>query len=130
MKAVKLVVATAVSAIAFALYSSSIAQQVTGELGSPSATTTISGKQLPPPDPSFGGVIRRRLRSRRRGGHRASCRRRVSRIEGLFSFGQYVRSISRNLPAGAGSQFDSLSARHDEQYVGGTGRGRFRRRRR
>jgi hypothetical protein len=58
MKAVKLVVATAVSAIAFALYSSSIAQQVTRELGSPSATTTISGKQLPPPDPSFGGVIK------------------------------------------------------------------------
>jgi hypothetical protein len=26
------------------------AQQVTGELGSPSATTTISEKQLPPPD--------------------------------------------------------------------------------
>jgi arylsulfatase A-like enzyme len=34
------------------------AQQVTGELGSPSATTTISGKQLPPPDPKFGGVIK------------------------------------------------------------------------
>ncbi len=33
------------------------AQQVTGELGSPSATTTISGEQLPPPDPTFGGVI-------------------------------------------------------------------------
>ena len=27
-------------------------------LGSPSATTTISGKQLPPPDPKFGGVIK------------------------------------------------------------------------
>jgi hypothetical protein len=34
------------------------AQQVTGELGSPSATTTLSGKQLPPPDPKFGGVIK------------------------------------------------------------------------
>ncbi len=34
------------------------AQQVTGELGSPSATTTISGKQLPPPPPKFGGVIK------------------------------------------------------------------------
>jgi len=33
------------------------AQQVTGTLGSPDATTTISGKQLPPPDPKFGGVI-------------------------------------------------------------------------
>jgi arylsulfatase A-like enzyme len=32
--------------------------QVTGVLGSPSATTTISGKQLPPPDPKFGGVIK------------------------------------------------------------------------
>ena len=28
-----------------------------GEAGSPSATTTISGKQLPAPDPKFGGVI-------------------------------------------------------------------------
>jgi arylsulfatase len=34
------------------------AQQVTGTLGSPSATTSISGKQLPPPDPEFGGVIK------------------------------------------------------------------------
>jgi arylsulfatase len=33
-------------------------QQVTGKLGSPSATTTISNKQLPAPDPKFGGVIR------------------------------------------------------------------------
>ncbi|MEZ6073579.1 MAG: arylsulfatase [Pirellulales bacterium] len=30
---------------------------VTGELGSPSATTTISGDQLPAPAPKFGGVI-------------------------------------------------------------------------
>ena len=35
-----------------------IAQQVTGPLGSPGATTTLDGKQLPPPDPSFGGVIK------------------------------------------------------------------------
>src|SRR6185369_13608809 len=27
--------------------------------GSPSATSTISGKQLPAPDPNFGGVIKR-----------------------------------------------------------------------
>jgi arylsulfatase len=32
--------------------------QVTGVPGSPSATTTISGKQLPAPDPKFGGVIK------------------------------------------------------------------------
>src|SRR5271166_3430247 len=34
------------------------AQQVTGVLGSPGATTTIDGKQLPPPSPKFGGVIK------------------------------------------------------------------------
>ncbi|CAN5517764.1 arylsulfatase [soil metagenome] len=34
------------------------AQQTTGVVGSPSATTTIDGKQLPPPDPAFGGVIK------------------------------------------------------------------------
>jgi arylsulfatase A-like enzyme len=34
-----------------------VAQQVTGVLGSPSATTTIDGQQLPPPPPKFGGVI-------------------------------------------------------------------------
>src|SRR5271166_5505009 len=33
------------------------AQQITGVLGSPSATTTIPGNQLPPPPPEFGGVI-------------------------------------------------------------------------
>ena len=34
------------------------AQQVTGVPGSPEATTTITGKQLPSPDPAFGGVIK------------------------------------------------------------------------
>src|SRR5215470_14702314 len=38
--------------------SSGVAQQTTGVPGSPEATTTITGKQLPPPDPKFGGVIR------------------------------------------------------------------------
>lgn len=32
--------------------------QITGTQGSPDATTTISGKQLPAPDPKFGGVIK------------------------------------------------------------------------
>src|SRR5881392_1365363 len=32
--------------------------QITGEPGSPSATTTIDGKQLPPPPMKFGGVIK------------------------------------------------------------------------
>jgi arylsulfatase A-like enzyme len=34
------------------------AQDVTGELGSPSATTTIQGNQIPAPEPKFGGVIK------------------------------------------------------------------------
>ena len=37
---------------------SATAQQVTGAPGSPEATTTIPGTQLPPPDPKFGGVIK------------------------------------------------------------------------
>ena len=36
----------------------SFAQQVTGTLGSPGATTTIPATQLPPADPPFGGVIK------------------------------------------------------------------------
>ena len=35
-----------------------MALETTGVPGSPSATTTISGKQLPPPAPPFGGVIK------------------------------------------------------------------------
>ncbi|ODA66138.1 Arylsulfatase [Methyloligella halotolerans] len=34
------------------------AQETTGTPGSPSATTTIDGRQLPAPDPKFGGVIK------------------------------------------------------------------------
>jgi len=34
------------------------AQQVTGQLGSPSSTTTIQGNQIPAPPPKFGGVIK------------------------------------------------------------------------
>src|ERR1700674_1901987 len=34
-----------------------MAQQITGTPGSPGATTTIDGKQLPPEPPKFGGVI-------------------------------------------------------------------------
>ena len=37
---------------------SASAQQVTGTLGSTDATTTVNGKQLPPPSPKFGGVIK------------------------------------------------------------------------
>src|SRR5208337_1554151 len=32
--------------------------QTTGTPGAPDATTTISGKQLPAPDPKYGGVIK------------------------------------------------------------------------
>jgi arylsulfatase A-like enzyme len=43
----------------FALgFTSAWAQQVSGTLGAPGATTTITGKQLPSPSPAFGGVIK------------------------------------------------------------------------
>jgi arylsulfatase A-like enzyme len=35
-----------------------MAQQITGTPGSPSATTTIEGNQIPAPAPKFGGVIK------------------------------------------------------------------------
>src|SRR5664279_6548271 len=38
------------------------AQQIYGTLGSPSATTTIQGNQIPAPDPKFGGVIKENSR--------------------------------------------------------------------
>src|SRR5450432_3452941 len=40
------------------LSSGAIAQQINGTPGSPSATITIDGKQLPPPPTKFGGVIK------------------------------------------------------------------------
>lgn len=46
------------AAALLAVAPSTQAQQITGTPGSPSATTTIDGKQLPPPEPKFGGVIK------------------------------------------------------------------------
>ena len=40
------------------LVGAAAAQQTTGTPGSPGSTTTIDGKQLPAPDPKFGGVIK------------------------------------------------------------------------
>ena len=56
----KRIVATVASMVSMAVSTAmpAAAQQVTGTLGSPSATTSLSGKQLPPPDPKFGGAIR------------------------------------------------------------------------
>ena len=42
---------------------SALAQQIAGVPGSPEVTTTITGKQFPPPDPKFGGVIKEKARS-------------------------------------------------------------------
>ncbi len=50
--------ALALSASVLALTTvSTFAQQITGTPGSPSATTTIDGKYLPPPPAPFGGTI-------------------------------------------------------------------------
>ncbi len=47
-----------VGSIASQQASYSAQPEVTGELGSPGATTTIPGDQLPAPDPEFGGAIK------------------------------------------------------------------------
>jgi len=39
---------------------SAVAQEVTGVPGTPGATSTIDGKQVPQPDPKFGGEIKER----------------------------------------------------------------------
>ncbi len=44
--------------LALALSATGLAQQITGTPGSPGATISIDGKQLPAPDPEFGGVIK------------------------------------------------------------------------
>lgn len=46
------------AALLLAVAGPGAAQQVTGTLGSPSATTTIDGRQLPAPEPAFGGEIK------------------------------------------------------------------------
>ena len=48
--------ACALIAMAVSIHAQQV--QATGEPGSPSATTTIDGKQLPAPPPKFGGVIK------------------------------------------------------------------------
>ena len=45
-------------ALVMAMIVPAMAQQVTGTPGAPDATMTIDGKQLPAPDPTFGGVIK------------------------------------------------------------------------
>ena len=49
--------ATATLALGLMLSASANAQEINGVPGSPSATITIPGDQLPPPPPKFGGVI-------------------------------------------------------------------------
>jgi arylsulfatase len=49
---------TLAAAVMTAVPSARAQVQTTGTPGSPGATTTIDGKQLPPPDPKFGGVIK------------------------------------------------------------------------
>jgi len=57
---VKITLALSMVAILFSAGGApnAVAQQVTGTPGSPSATTSIDGKQIPPPPPKFGGVIK------------------------------------------------------------------------
>jgi arylsulfatase len=56
-RSMTVVIAVMLIAVAF-MALPAMAQQITGVPGSPGATTTISGKQLPAPEPEFGGVIK------------------------------------------------------------------------
>ena len=58
MNPTALIVSVSVIALSVLAGAPARAQQTTGTPGSPGATTTLSGKQLPPPDPKFGGVIK------------------------------------------------------------------------
>ena len=65
MRATRWAVSVSVLALGFlSAAEPTLAQQITGTPGSPEATTTITGKQLPPPDPKFGGVIKERASAR------------------------------------------------------------------
>jgi len=55
-KSIRLCAAVAAFSLTAAL--SAIAQQITGVPGSPGATVTIDGKQIPPPPMPFGGEIK------------------------------------------------------------------------
>ena len=55
-------------------------EPTTGTPGSPTATTTINGEQLPPPPQKFEGIINQMPRNRNRFGRRGSSRRRVRRM--------------------------------------------------
>src|SRR6059058_966243 len=61
MKSLRQIIFTSIQPCIFIVAAASLqAEQIqtTGTPGSPGATTTISGKQLPPPDPKFGGEIK------------------------------------------------------------------------
>jgi arylsulfatase A-like enzyme len=60
MKSTRQIILGGMLAVAVAAVAPSARAQIqtTGTPGSPGATTTIDGKQLPPPDPKFGGVIK------------------------------------------------------------------------
>ena len=64
MRANRWVVSASVLALGVLSAEPTLTQQITGTPGSPEATTTITGKQLPPPDPKFGGVIKERASAR------------------------------------------------------------------
>ena len=59
MKPIKHILLSGMLAVALMAVAPSVrAQQITGTPGSPDATVTIDGKQIPPPPMPFGGVIK------------------------------------------------------------------------
>jgi arylsulfatase len=55
---IKALLASATLALGLALVPAAAQVQTTGTPGAPDATTTIDGRQLPAPQPTFGGMIR------------------------------------------------------------------------
>ena len=99
------------------------AQQITGVLGSPSATTTIDGAQIPPPPPKFGGVINESAKdfealvaaARRAAQGRAQCAADHDRRPGL----RRQQHVRRDHPdAGAGPHRKCGTAIHAVPFHG------------
>ena len=77
MKSTTAVFRLACVVLAMAMSAPVRAQHVTGTLGSPSATITLKGNQLPPEPPKFGGVIKETPPSPSPGGRHVWCRPRA-----------------------------------------------------
>ena len=106
--------------VAFAVGSASpvLAQQTTGTPGSPGATTTIDGKQLPPPASKFGGVIKEKASESQAlvGAARRAAEGRAQRAahhDGRPGFRRTEHFRRRHSHTGHGSHREGRAALHE-----------------